>query len=1225
MLGTVNALPWGASMRSALGLSADIKDSMVFNLGRPVEDAEYPNTVGIQDREAAGGQIFPGRALQFDGADQCAYVADNGDLDINQASTDFVLSGWVKANADGNTEYYFGKLIGGSVDGRYGFTKGTDNIVDFIWQTSTGSSTIVTSIDGDSDTDWHLFTARIDLSGSKIYVYVDEVLQNVGGTAFTGTFATLNNIYEFYIGAGNAAGGSGGTAFSDTQLRDVRIYHKDITSAADLAALQKGEQLGDEVAWWFCEGTDLLEVFDSAGNNATNGYTLTAVNFDSTSFVEGNWQSLMNKYGYAIDVRGADLMDADKGSFENGTDVYTETANNTYSEEIDITAPVGTKIIKCTFVDSNVGVVYYPNNNGELSTLGRKYTLSFWYRAAAVGTLDSLRYSDGTSLGDIVAVGDMIRDNNWHLASVTFTAVGTANTIRFWWSGAGAGQIMSNDGITYLPYYDTAIPPNMRTAVDGVPIEDVLHNPITFAGQAKYPAIARDRSCFLTDGSAYLDMANNITVNLVDDSVIAFRLKRNSFGVTQTVLGRNTTNAFSWIYWTAGDAIQIESNTNGDTTRSDIDLVLDTAWHDYEVRVNNGVITMKLDGNSINVVGSPIADDITFNRVAFAQSLYYFDGEMEYLTITQNSVVTANWQFVEGQGNTVYDVSGNGNHLTGVNVDNNNWGVIDTPTEDYLAEYGGNFARVYNGVDDYHSNPVDDYLISASSGSIKGYVYVPATDRVVVFSSSNEGVDVEYILLQVNARELQFYIYPDGEGLKRVESDDLLTVGWHEVEIISTGAAYDMKVDGVSVPFTMTGDDDGDWFSSNTARENIAMGIIDRLNPIFGLSNIMWVKVDDGVNGDWYYDPAADEFVDRSALGLTMTASGSDTEQRIIPALSDKSADALGQEIQYKQAGANLIPYTYLSMPEDIWELYSADQQERYEGGLMDAGKGTFTLELGEEEVLNNEFLNWTDDDPDDWTVAFTEDASNYITQEGSKARMVVTTNTKVLRQDNVFEDGKRYKVTLKVDDFNGNNLRLSTNSGRIIFNSISSTGIWETYFDAITPDHQVRIIALGGGGSYLYDYINVEEVLNNSDIESWTIYGTNIIENEDNALKITYVDNGAGARTYMRDVGDCNTDLIVGDTYKLVIRTKRNAGNHSVRIWNGSVSSFIPITTEYAYYEKEFVAAGTTTCYFSAADMSAGEILWIDQWELFHKTVQTGNNLIDNGGDYWANGYPCL
>ena len=52
------------------------------------------------------------------------------------------------------------------------------------------------------------------------------------------------------MAARHASGGGGVQNYASTQIRDVRIYHKDVTSAANLASLQKGEALGDEVAWW---------------------------------------------------------------------------------------------------------------------------------------------------------------------------------------------------------------------------------------------------------------------------------------------------------------------------------------------------------------------------------------------------------------------------------------------------------------------------------------------------------------------------------------------------------------------------------------------------------------------------------------------------------------------------------------------------------------------------------------------------------------------------------------------------------------------------------------------------------------------------------------------------------------------------------------------------------------------------------------------------------------
>ena len=100
-----------------------------------------------------------------------------------------------------------------------------------------------TTIDGNSDTDWHLFTAHIDISGLKVYVYVDGDLKNPGGTAFTGTFPAMADAYEFVIGAANNSGGTGFDEYADTQIRDVRVYHKDVTSAANLALLQDGKRL----------------------------------------------------------------------------------------------------------------------------------------------------------------------------------------------------------------------------------------------------------------------------------------------------------------------------------------------------------------------------------------------------------------------------------------------------------------------------------------------------------------------------------------------------------------------------------------------------------------------------------------------------------------------------------------------------------------------------------------------------------------------------------------------------------------------------------------------------------------------------------------------------------------------------------------------------------------------------------------------------------------------
>jgi len=761
MLGNVNALPWGASMRSALGLPTNIKDSLVYLLDKPVEDAEYPNKIGDQDRVAVGGEIFPGRALAFDGVDQYASVADNGALDVNQASTDFVLSGWAKANADGNEEYLFGKYSTAILDGRYGFYKSSGNIVYFSITTSTGNIAIATPIDGDGNTDIHLFTARIDLTNSKIYVYTDGILENTGGTSFTGTIATLANDFEFYIGAGSNATGSLPLRFADTQIRDVRIYHKDVTSADNLASLQKGEALGDEVAWWFCEGNSTTRVDDSSGNN----YHLTAANFDTTSFVEGNWQSLFNKYGY------------------------------------------------------------------------------------------------------------------------------------------------NNDGGTYIA-------PDMS---DNPAVDDVDGTPLVFAGQAKYNAVARDRSCFIGDGGAYWEGAENIIIDKAKATVISFKAKKTT-GTTAVILGGASSIASNIRISNLG-YLYLETDVNGDQAEASL-IVNDAEWHDYEITIINSVVSMKQDGVDLVMSDSAILNNTTFYKVGnFGTS--YINGNISFISIVEDDIEQVNYQFCEGSGNTVYDVSGSNNHLTGVNVDETNWGVIDTPEEDYLAEHGLNAVGTFNGVDDYIDTNLD--FSGATSFDMSVRLYRPIT-----------GISMSVLQGDVATARVGFEWFNDNTMYVFVSNGENsygyinnTSTGWFDIRMVYNGSGAT--------------DEDKLKLYINDVLQILTYAAVDIPSSLGTISNKFLIgndrpaatyttgkisKVSLSKNGTTILDNYITGIDSEDTFG---TWSGTGNHTSIIPALSDKTADALGQTLQYPQGGKNLVPECYISMPEDIKELYDADQQERYE------------------------------------------------------------------------------------------------------------------------------------------------------------------------------------------------------------------------------------------------------------------------------------------------------
>jgi hypothetical protein len=108
------------------------------------------------------------------------------------------------------------------------------------------------------------------------------------------------------------------------------------------------------------------------------------------------------------------------------------------------------------------------------------------------------------------------------------------------------------------------------------------------------------------------------------------------------------------------------------------------------------------------------------------------------------------------------------------------------------------------------------------------------------------------------------------------------------------------------------------------------------------------------------------------------------------------------------------------------------------------------------------------------------------------------------------------------------------------------------------------------------------------------------------------------GAYAYLSSAGDLNQDLVIGDTYKVLVRAKATTvtGTPAITVGGFGVSEDSDtLTSEFAWYEIEFVPTNATGHNIRLKNLSAGETVTIDQWEVFHKTTPTGNNLIENGG----------
>ena len=223
-------------LRGRTGNALFISDLDTWHKG--IDDAVF-NEIQVPGLDAA---ILP-RVVEYNGTTAYSIVADNGALDVNQATTDFCFGGFITTGSDIiSPQFCGGKLIAGVVNGVYGFELASGDI-----KLTVRSSSEWVSINAGAvtiNTTYHLLT-RIDLAGNKIYFYINNILKNVGGTSYTGTFANLASVYEFYLGAGNVNGGNGATNYAECSWGDVRIYHKDVSG--DITRLMAGEILGGEI------------------------------------------------------------------------------------------------------------------------------------------------------------------------------------------------------------------------------------------------------------------------------------------------------------------------------------------------------------------------------------------------------------------------------------------------------------------------------------------------------------------------------------------------------------------------------------------------------------------------------------------------------------------------------------------------------------------------------------------------------------------------------------------------------------------------------------------------------------------------------------------------------------------------------------------------------------------------------------------------------------------
>lgn len=111
----------------------------------------------------------------------------------------------------------------------------------------------------------------------------------------------------------------------------------------------------------------------------------------------------------------------------------------------------------------------------------------------------------------------------------------------------------------------------------------------------------------------------------------------------------------------------------------------------------------------------------------------------------------------------------------------------------------------------------------------------------------------------------------------------------------------------------------------------------------------------------------------------------------------------------------------------------------------------------------------------------------------------------------------------------------------------------------------------------------------------AWTASGTNTVVDDAGAVKITYVDNAAGAVALFSAAAGLSSNLTVGANYKITYEIKVNSGSVNAAVVNASTNQGVAVTsTSFITQSFVFNASNATTNNFTFANMSAGEIVWI-------------------------------
>lgn len=112
------------------------------------------------------------------------------------------------------------------------------------------------------------------------------------------------------------------------------------------------------------------------------------------------------------------------------------------------------------------------------------------------------------------------------------------------------------------------------------------------------------------------------------------------------------------------------------------------------------------------------------------------------------------------------------------------------------------------------------------------------------------------------------------------------------------------------------------------------------------------------------------------------------------------------------------------------------------------------------------------------------------------------------------------------------------------------------------------------------------------NDSAAWTKYGNNTVEQDGDAVKITYIDTTSGAVMFLTEAGGLSANMGTSKKYEISFQAKVNTGTVNFNVIS---ATFISVSsTSYATYRVVVDGRSDASAFVRAEAMSAGEIFWV-------------------------------